>query len=384
MKIAGIIAEYNPFHAGHQYHIRRTRECTGCDYVVAVMGGHFTQRGTPAFASKWARARAALTLGVDAVFELPALFAVRTADAFAQGGVSVLAGLQVDVLSFGTELPLRTLEEIADLRLREPAEVSRAIRQRLDAGMPHARARGEAYAAALQLPAQALENPNAVLAAEYLLALRRLGAGMRPVAIARVGAYHGGAGGFLSASEIREAFFSGAAAREMLPEGAREQLLNAGGHRPDAMWLHALRGLSPQAAAALPHAGEGLDRLLLRECQRAGTVEELMDRMKSRRYTRARISRLLAHALIGLTEEMTQRIPVPPYARLLGARKDAGALLQELKRRCEKEIAPDPTRLSGDECFQLECRATDLWALGADDPAQRGAGREFTEKFVSV
>ena len=100
MKIAGIIAEYNPFHSGHAWHIEQTRRA-GYDAVVVCMGGHFTQRGEPAILSRWDRARMALACGADAVFELPALFAVRTADAFARGGVAILDGLGADALSFG-------------------------------------------------------------------------------------------------------------------------------------------------------------------------------------------------------------------------------------------------------------------------------------------
>ena len=103
MRIAGIIAEYNPFHRGHAWHIARTREA-GCDRVIVCMDGHFTQRGEAAILSRWDRARMALACGADAVFELPTLFAVRTADAFARGGVGILAGLGVDVLSFGSEI----------------------------------------------------------------------------------------------------------------------------------------------------------------------------------------------------------------------------------------------------------------------------------------
>ena len=103
MIIAGVIAEYNPFHNGHLHHLRETRRKSGCDSLIVCLGGNFTQRGEPAMLSKWTRARMALLCGADAVFELPAPFAVRTADFVARGGVGVLAGLHCDVLSFGCE-----------------------------------------------------------------------------------------------------------------------------------------------------------------------------------------------------------------------------------------------------------------------------------------
>ena len=133
MKIAGIVAEYNPFHRGHAYHVQQTRRLTGCDFVIACMAGHFTQRGEPALWSKWARARMALASGVDAVFELPALFAVRTADAFSRGGVAILGGLGVDALSFGSETDDRVLLSLlADLRRSEPEALSGTMLDLLD------------------------------------------------------------------------------------------------------------------------------------------------------------------------------------------------------------------------------------------------------------
>ncbi|MBQ7885516.1 MAG: nucleotidyltransferase family protein, partial [Clostridia bacterium] len=123
MKIAGIIAEYNPFHNGHAHHILSTREKTGCDYVVVCMSGSFTQRGEAACMDKWTRAHIALECGADAVFDLPALFAVRTADAFARGGVEILGGLGCDFLSFGSELAdPELLQKLASLRENEPPE----------------------------------------------------------------------------------------------------------------------------------------------------------------------------------------------------------------------------------------------------------------------
>ena len=161
MKIAGIIAEYNPFHNGHAFHVLETRRATGCDWVIACMAGHFTQRGEPAALSKWARARMALACGVDAVFELPALFAVRPADTFALGGVAILGGLGADVLSFGCETDdMALIRALADIKGTEPEAVSLRVREKLDAGMSHARARGEAVGEYLGLPPETINRPN--------------------------------------------------------------------------------------------------------------------------------------------------------------------------------------------------------------------------------
>ena len=388
MRIAGVIAEYNPFHNGHALHLRETRRRTGCDYVVACMAGHFTQRGEPAILSKWDRARMALACGADAVFELPALFAVRTADAFARGGVAILDGIGADVLSFGSEIDdADLLKKLADIRENEPKSVSFSVKDRLDEGKSHARAWGEAVGEALGVDPEALNSPNAVLAVEYLRAIAGLGSRMEAAAVPRVGGYHDtGMGEIASATAIRAAFTRGEteAALAAIPAAARPWAAPDALHPMDDMLLYRLRGMDADALAALPDMGEGLEHRLRRCCMEAASREALLDALKCKRYTRARLSRALAHALIGMDAALARAVPLPTYARLIGARADAGELLSELHRRAKLPIVSRAASLSGDPCFELECRATDAWALLHEEPALRAAGREYRERFVNV
>ena len=389
MKIAGIIAEYNPFHSGHAHHIRETRARSGCDYVVACMAGSYTQRGEAACIDKWSRARAALRCGADAVFELPALWAVRAADAFARGGVAILSGLGCDCLSFGCEsADPALLRALAQLREDEPADVSAGVQRRLEAGQSHARARGEALAEHLSLPPEALNVPNLILGAEYVRAIDALGARMEVVAVPRAGGYHDlSLGTFASASAIRAALASGrgADALSCVPPEARESLERAPEmHAPDDLLLHALRRMTQAQLAALPDGGEGLEARVARCARQAASREELIDMVKCKRYTRARIARLCAHALLEVDRDLCARHPLPEYARLIGMRADARPLLAELKRRSRLPIASRAAELAGNEIFQLECRATDLRALQCDATDLRRAGQEFTQKFVRV
>lgn len=390
MKIAGVIAEYNPFHSGHEWHLAETRRRTGCDFVVVCMAGSYVQRGEAACLSKWARAEAALRCGADAVFELPALFAVRSADAFARGGVGVLDGLGVDALSFGCETTrLQTIEALAELREHEPEALSDAVRRGLAEGKSHARARGEAVAAMLGMKPEALNAPNLVLAAEYVRQLRRRSSAMEIAVVPRAGDYHDAdvRAPFASATAVRAALAEGRKEEALaaVPEAAREILSRAGSmHAPDDLLLWRLRQTSEAELSALPGVAEGLERRILRCASGASTREELLDALKCKRYTRARLSRILACALLGLTNALAERHPEPEYARLMGMRRDARPLLSELKRRAKLPIVSDPVRLQSDECFRLECRATDLRALQCDDPSERRAGQELTRKFVMV
>ena len=391
MKIAGVIAEYNPFHAGHAYHLEMTRRQTGCDYIVVCMDGSYTQRGTAACLSKWERARMALACGADAVFELPALFAVRTADVFASGGVGVLGGLGVDVLSFGSETDDRELlYQLASIRESEPEEVAEAIRRGLDAGMSHARAWGSAVSQKLGVDVETLNSPNLILGAEYIRAIRKFGFDMEISPVLRKGAYHGESleeEGFASATAVRAAMKSGrlADALQSIPTGAREILANAGTmHEPDDLLLHRLRTMSEAEIAQLPDVAEGLERRVKQCAETAATMEELIENIKCKRYTRARLSRLTAHALLGLTQALAQQHPAPTYARLIGMRAEARPLLAELKKRARLPIVSDPVRLKNDPIFTLECHATDLRALQCDKKEDRRSGQEFTQKFIRI
>ena len=391
MKIAGVIAEYNPFHSGHAYHLQKTREQTGCDYIVVCMDGSYTQRGTAACLSKWERARMALKSGADAVFELPALFAVRTADVFALGGVGVLSGLGVDVLSFGSEVddPV-LLNRLADLRDHEPEEVTSSIRKNLALGMSHARAWGTAAAEYLHLPPELLNSPNLTLGTEYIRAIRKLNPNMQIHPVTRLGQYHDAdvnAEGYASATAIRTAMSEGRLDDALggIPAEVRDILADAGTmHAPDDLLLHRLRSMTESDIAALPDVAEGLERRARQCAETAASMEEWIEAVKCKRYTRARLSRLTAHAMLGLTQALAQTHPLPTYARLIGMRADARPLLAELKQRAGLPIISDPVKLREDPIFRLECRATDLRALQCDKKEDRRNGQEFTQKFVRI
>ena len=389
MKIAGVIAEYNPFHNGHAHHLKETRRMGGCDYVVVCMDGSFTQRGEPACMDKWSRAQIALRCGADAVFELPALWALQPADGFARGGVAVLGGLGCDLLSFGTEeTDINLLKTLAEVGENEPPELTEALRKGLEAGKSHARARGEALSMLLGVDAEKLNSPNLILATQYLREMRAQSLKMEALPVQRIGNYHDAAlGDFASATAIRAAISDGKMEEALacVPEPAREALCWAGDlHGMDDLLLHTLRGMPPEEIAELPGVGEGLEQRIMRCAAEASCREELLEMLKCKRYTRARLSRICACALLKLTKSMVESHAMPEYARLIGMREDARPLLRELKARSRLPIVSDAAQLRGDAVFDLERRATDLRALLCNDPAARRAGQEFTRKFVRV
>jgi len=338
--------------------------------------------------SKWMRARMAIACGADLVVELPALYAVRTADAFARGGVDILGGIGADYLSFGSETAdMHLLERLADLREEEPPTVEERIRSLLDSGMSHARARGMAVGEHLNVDAEMLNRPNLILATEYIRAIRRHHPAMQPVAVSRIGGYHDAAlGEFASASAIRSAFASGdeQGALDCLPEAVRSFAAFDRMHPMDDLLMYRLRSMTMEQMAQLPDVREGLESRLYRLSRETGTAEALLEALKCKRYTHVRLSRMLAHGLLGMTQDMTDRYPAPDYARIIAMHEDAGPLLKEISSRATIPIVSNARQLKDHPVFELECRATDIWALLHDDPEKRLPGREFTEKFIRV
>lgn len=381
MKLAAIICEYNPFHRGHALQLAETRK-SGYDGIVCIMDGHLTQRGRFAALSKWDRAKAALLCGADAVVELPALLACRSADAFARAGVAIARALGAEALSFGCET-----DDLSLLRRAAAFQEDDAFRAHLEAqlarGVSFPRARGAALAACLKLSpeqAEALSRPNAILAMEYLRALAAPGS-PAPLVVLRRGEYHSPElGPYASASALRAAALRGdQAGKSALPDKARFQwpLLNAR-REIDDLFLWALRS-GPDFLAALPEVSEGLENRVSAAARTAASAEEALEQAKCRRYTRARLDRLAVHALTGLTAELTQAHPAPEYLRLLGAGNSQ--VLREIAHRATLPML-DAARLRENAIFRFECHVTDLWALTRTLPWERQAGQEFTRPFV--
>ena len=393
MRTVGVICEYNPFHRGHAYHLSRAREISGADFVVCVMSGSVTQRGVFARHDKWSRARMALLGGADLVLELPARFACSSAAEFAAGGVSLLHSLGVIThLSFGCEkeaLPLLPAA-LAAFDKSNPVFTD-AIRARLGEGLPYPKARALAAQAASGVEglADVIAKPNAALALEYLRALPE---NITPVPVVREGAgYH--------ESELAE-LSSATAIRRALEEGRLKEALDAVPnadllkncearediHEEESLTqalLYLLRTASPEALERIYGMDEGLEYRFIAAARTAQTREALLELVKTKRYTHARLSRAAMSALLGVTKEFARQHDAPTYARILGFKKDAAPLLREIK---EKSSIPLITKAADfdpdDPLFALDVRAQDLWSLGCANPALRKSGRDFTTSPV--
>ena len=383
MRIAAIICEYNPFHNGHAWHIARTREL-GFDKIVCIMDGHLTQRGRFAALSKWSRARAALMNGADAVVELPAMLACRSADVFARSGVALAYAVGADALSFGSECS--DIGLIMEMAAVEENDIFREVlADGLKKGWSQPRARSAAMQAAMNRE-DVPTGPNAILATEYLRALNAIGeAAPKPLVIPRKQDYHSlETGPMASASALRAAAERGdlADVAEGLPENARYQADEmTKRHEIDDMYLNALRVLGPDGIKKLPDVREGLENRIYQAAREADSLEGLVMNAKCKRYTHARLVRLATHALTGLTDEMAKAHPAPEYIRVIGAAD--GQIISEISRRARLPMF-DMGAMRDGNMFRYEERITDMWALTRNETHERCAGQEFTRRFVRI
>lgn len=382
METAGIVAEYNPFHRGHAWHIAETRRRLGGEApVVCVMSGHWVQRGECALADKWLRAALALDRGADLVVELPTPWAMASAESFARGAVSLLAATGVvDVLSFGSETGELAPLEAAAAALDAPDYPER-LRAALGRGLSFPAARQEAAGAAC------LSAPNNNLGVEYLRSLRALGSTIRPLTVPRQGAGHDGpaAGGFASASELRRLLRAGRG-----EEAAPYLTAPWSGELADMQHIERavlarLRTMGEGDWAALPDGGgaEGLPSRLAKAAREAVSLEDFYTRAKTRRYPHARLRRLALAAFLDL--RAAERPAAPPYVRVLGLGGRGRALLRRMKETCPLPVIVKPAQareLDGPArtLFESEARYTDLYGLCF--PAPRPCGAEWIHSPV--
>jgi len=399
LRIAGIIAEYDPFHKGHAAHIAATRAADGgrATHVVAVMSGSFTQRGEPALVDKFTRSQMALAGGVDLVIELPLPWAMAPAENFALGGVAILNVLGcVDLISFGSECgDISLLKELAALSADQVYQTK--LKHHLASGLPYAAASQAAAADIVGDEAStALASPNNTLGIEYLRAMARLGSKMDAFSLLRQGALHNENtpnNGFASASMIRDAIRDGNVdnALSYVPNNVKAILKQAirSGKAPmhkemlEQASLAILRKMNEDDLSRLPWLSEGLENRLYKAIRSASSFNELLEMIKTKRYPSARLRRILWSAVLGI--QATDADGLPPYIRVLATNERgrevlsaASPTLPILTRSTQLNNMSETAR----RVFELECTATDLHALGMPSPAP--CGTDYTTKFISI
>lgn len=381
MRITGIVCEYNPMHKGHIYHIQQTRK-NGATHIIAVMSGNFVQRGQTAITDKFSRASVAIRNGADLVIEIPSVYSLSSAEFYARGAVSIMNSLGcVDEISFGSECGnINLLKKSA----KAVAEISdELIEQKLKCGMTYPSAVSEIisdkYGSEI---AEITNSPNNVLAIEYLKALDFLNSDIVPFTVQRHGAEHDSDSiddNTASASYIRDCISNGKSFNSLVPTEVTdmiERYRNNGKlsdmKNLDRIILYRLRTISLEELKNIPDVGQGLEHRL-KQAASCDSVKSLLETVKTKRYTMARLRRILINMIIGITTEDLKILP--PYARVLAMNEQG----REVLSLCKNSAIPVATSLSklantgknAERFAYLEGTASDIYGLSQNNTGSK-------------
>lgn len=408
-RVLGIVAEYNPFHNGHLYHLEKAKKDTDSNYTVAIISGNFTQRGGTSLVDKWSKAEAAVSAGVDLVIELPVLYATSSAENFAEGAVKILDSLKiVDSIAFGAETPdVEVLDKCAEVLYHEPKQYKTLLSHELKKGLSYPKARENAlmmYLNDIRKFAKVLSSPNNILGIEYLKALKKLKSPLEAFSIPRREVGHNDlefnnhiASSTAIRNMIRNDGFS--ALSSLMPSASYSILMKnmkAGHIIPDISVfekeiLYTLRKMTPSQIAELPDVTEGLEFAIKNAANSCNTFNELMNLVKTKRYTATRLQRILVYALLGITKkDLAMSRKLDPYARVLALNKRGKFLIAEIAKANPKlQIITSVKRFTDDNSnknlqFMLEkdIWATNVYTLGYLDDSS--SNLDFTKKIVTL
>lgn len=386
MSAYAIIAEYNPFHNGHKY-LAECAKQDGAGTIIAVMSGNWVQRGDAAILPKFLRTEQALSSGIDIVLELPTYYAMATAQKFALGAAEIIKNTGADTLIFGSECgDTKALIKAAEYLLTEDA--STLIKEFLHEGYSLAASRQKALEDTLGL-GSLLSSPNDTLAIEYIIAFKTLNCNINFKAVKRVATEHDSdiyTDDFCSARFLRENIKSDTALiRKFMPEKAATIFINAATdgktadiNRLDRAIITKLRSMSIDDFKNLPDISEGLENRIANAVKSSASLDELIEALKTKRYTTARLRRIVLSAFLG--ESIKDIPPFPTYLRVLGYSQNGSEYLKKIREASTLPVIMRATEIKDDPVFQFEARATDLYSLAQENPDP--CGTEFSNGII--
>lgn len=354
-RVLGIIAEYNPFHNGHMYHLQKAKEQSGAQYCICVMSGNFVQRGNTSIVNKWKKAEMALLNGVDLVIELPTIYSVASAEGFSLGAIKLLNNLKiVDAISFGTETSdFAALNNISSIVNEEPMKYKSILNSELKKGLSFPKARENALMLYLNDNKRydnILNTPNNILAIEYLKALKKIKSTIQPIPVKREKVYYNDnviVDEFASATAIRKLLknedFS--EIRKVVPKSTYQILkkeTELGNvvldlSRYEKEIIYNLRRMTVSEIAELPDVNEGLEHNLKNAANYSNDITNLINIVKTKRYTVTRIQRILICALLGITKrDVGMAKKAEPYIRVLGFNEKGKELISRINKQNPK------------------------------------------------
>ncbi len=413
-RVVGIIAEYNPFHNGHAYHLQEAKKIANANYSVVVMSGNFTQRGDTSIVDKWTKTYMALCGGADLVLELPTVYSTSSAENFASGAIKLFESLKiVDCVAFGTETDdLATLNNVANVLNDEPRRYVSILNHELRKGLSFPEARENAlmmYLNDISRYANVLKGSNNILGIEYLKAMKRQKSTIEPIAVKRQKVYYNdnkiiddlasstGIRKLLEGKEFKEI-------RKVVPKATYqilEQNYKKGNVVPslakfEKEIIYKLRTMSVAEIAELPDVSEGLENLIKDAASSTNCLVDFMAKVKSKRYTQTRIQRILVHALLGINKKMMEESKrCVPYARVLGFNTKGKQLMAGITRANPKiEMITSVKKYLNDSnkkqrpnkallrMLSTDMLATDIYTIGFE--YESNANLDYTHNMIMI
>ena len=407
-KVLGIIAEYNPFHNGHLFHLNESKKLTGSSYTVAIMSGNFAQRGNTSIIDKWSKAKSAIECGVDLVVELPVLYSTSSAENFAEGAIKILDSLKVvDYLSFGAETAdINLLNNIATVLNEEPKEYKSLLSEELKKGLSYPKARENAlmiYLNDIKKYSNVLSSPNNILGIEYIKALKKYNSIIQPIAMPRHESGHNDLnyhGNIASSTAIRNITKNNGfdILRKLMPEPSYTNLIKnikVGHVVPDLSVFEKeiifnLRKMSIYDISQLPDVSEGLEFAIKNAANSCNSLVELLNIIKSKRYTQTRIQRILLYSLLGITKkDIAISKKTQPYVRVLGFNEKGKYLISEVAKDNPKLTIITSVKKFTDKnlnrnlksMLEKDIWATDVYTIGYEYDSW--SNLDYTNKIIT-
>ena len=401
-KILAVISEYNPFHNAHLYHIQKSKKLVNPDYSICIMSGNFVQRGEPSIIDKWSKTKAALKCGFDLVVELPTVYSISSAENFAEGAIKILDSFDDVTLSFGSECgDLDTLNNIANVLFDEPKEYQTILSHELSKGLSYPKARENAlllYLNDVRKYANVLSNPNNILGIEYLKAIKKLKSKVIPFTIKRIDEGYNSLkikDRLASATAIRNLVKNNEDVKKLMPPPSFNILsenINHGKVLNDISVfekeiIYTLRKMSVTEIADLQDVTEGLENSIKHAANTCNNLEDLINSIKSKRYTRSRIQRILLYSILNITKKDIQNsYKVKPYVRVLGASSHGKYLLSRINNpkypliTSVKKFMDTNTNKALKNMLEKDILATNIYTLGYEYDSK--ANLDYTKKLI--
>ncbi len=402
-KILAIIAEYNPFHNGHLYQLQKSKKDLNPDYSICIMSGNFVQRGDTSLVDKWSKTEMALKSGFDLVIELPVVYSISSAENFAEGSIKILDAFDNVTLSFGSECGnIDILNDIADVLYNEPKEYGTILTHELSKGLSYPKARENAlllYLNDVRKYANVLSNPNNILGIEYLKAIKKLNSRVIPYTVKRIDSgYHSlkTKDRLASATAIRELLKNKEDVKKLLPLSSYEILQRNINHGKminnisifEKEIIYTLRKMSVKEIANLQDVTEGLENVIKQAANTSNNLEDLIDKIKSKRYTRSRIQRILLYALLDITKkDIKTSYKVKPYIRILGISNKGKLLLSQISNNPKypvitsvKKFIDTNNNKTLNTMLEKDILASNIYTLGYEYEAK--SNLDYTKKLI--